>query len=271
MEATTVGSYAQTVLSPAAGTDTVTDAYAISDSHMVGLSGSSQVSGVAGFGAMSGSGAASATGYIAGNGAFSYFQAQPAAIAQDYITIFGSGPVNLTLHYQFDANLLVPLSNFGSVDSLIRANVYFYPNQFFDPSKDRALSHTFYAGNGPAISGGTFAGDASSGASASFTETTTVQVDPGMRFGLYADLGLFGEVQNAIPGEHEISLSASGLLNYWISFDSPDAFLTSDSGALYRAPTGSAASIPDSASSLMQLGFGLGAIGATARFGRRLV
>ena len=265
-EATTVGTFDDFTLHNATGADSVSRAASIADSHIPGLSGTAQVGGTATFGALSGSGSASSTGRTA----TSYFQAQPLAIAQDFITIFGGASVNLTLHYEFEASTTVPNNQPGSAGTSVQGIVSFYPSGFVDSSQVIFDNNFYFAGNDGGPPWGVFAGDASSGAFEVITGSTTVQVDGGATYGLYGSLGLFGEAQNLNGDGHQIDLVATGSVKYWISFDSPDAYLTSQSGALYRAPGGSGpGSVPEMSSGFALLGLGLGALGLMSRSRRR--
>ena len=260
-EATTVGTYDELLLHNATSTDSVTRSVSIADSHIPGLSGTAQVNGTATFGALSGAGSASSTG----NTANSYFQAQPVARAQDYVTIFGSGPVDLTLHYAFNASATVPNFQRGTVVGYVEGVVNFYPSGFTDNSQIISNDKIFLAGNTTVPPGATFASDASLGADYSITGSTTIQVDPGFTYGLFGSLGLFGMAQNLTGDGHEIDIAAAGSLNYWVSFDSPDAYLTSESGATYEAPGSGGASVPEASTTIALLGLGLGALAVARR------
>ena len=261
-EATTVGTYDELFLHNATSTDSVTRSVSIADSHIPGLSGTAQVSGTATFGALSGSGSASATGRTA----LSYFQAQPVATAQDFVTIFASGPVGLTLHYTFEASTTVPNDQPGTVDGYVRGKAGFYPSGFVDNSQIISDDNIFAAGNTTVPPWTVIAGDASHGAAYSISGSTTVEVDPGATYGLYGSLELFGMAQNLNFDGHEIDIAAAGSLNYWISFDSPNAYLTSQSGATYEAPGGGGASVPEASTTVALLGLGLAALGFAQRW-----
>ena len=260
-EATTVGTYDELFLHSATSTDSVTRSVSIADSHIPGLSGMAQVGGTATFGALSGSGSASSTGRTA----LSYFQAQPVATAQDYVTIFASGPVGLTLHYTFEASTTEPNDQPGTVDGYVRGKAGFYPSGFVDNSQIISDDNIFAAGNTTVPPWTVIASDASLGAAYSISGSTTVQVDPGATYGLYGSLELFGMAQTLNGNGNEIDITAAGSLNYWISFDSPDAYLTSQSGATYEAPGGGGASVPEASSTVALLGLGLGALAVARR------
>ena len=142
-EATTVGTFDDLFLHNATSADIVTRSVSIADSHIPGLSGTAQVSGTAAFGALSGAGSASSTGTTAN----SYFQAQPVATAQDWVTIFASGPVGLTLHYTFAASTTVPYYQPGTVATYIRGKALFYPSGFVDNTQIISDDNIFAAGN----------------------------------------------------------------------------------------------------------------------------
>ena len=260
-EATTVGTFDDLFLHNATSADIVTRSVSIADSQIPGLSGTAQVSGTAAFGALSGAGSASSTGTTAN----SYFQAQPVATAQDWVTIFASGPVGLTLHYTFAASTTVPYYQPGTVATYIRGKALFYPSGFVDNAQIISDDNIFAAGNSSVPTWAVHVGDASLGASYAISGSTTVQVDPGATYGLYGSLELFGMAQNLNGDGHEIDITAAGSLNYWISFDSPDAYLTSQSGATYEAPGGGGASVPEASSTFALLGLGLGALGLARR------
>jgi hypothetical protein len=172
-----VGTFDDLFLHNATSTDSVTRSVSIADSHIPGLSGTAQVSGTATFGALSGTGSASSTGRTA----LSYFQAQPVAAAQDYVTIFASGPVGLTLHYTFDASATVPNDQPGTVAVYVRGRALFYPWMFTDNSEIISDDDIFAAGNNTVPTWAVHADDASLGATYSISGSTTVQVDPAPR------------------------------------------------------------------------------------------
>ena len=178
---------------------------------------------------------------------------------------FASGPVGLTLHYTFEASTTVPNDQPGTVDGYVRGKAGFYPSGFVDNSQIISDDNIFAAGNSSVPTWAVHVGDASLGASYAISGSTTVQVDPGATYGLYGSLELFGMAQNLNGDGHEIDIAAAGSLNYWISFDSPDAYLTSQSGATYEAPGGGGASVPEASSTFALLGIGLGALGLARR------
>lgn len=261
------GTFDDLLLHGATSTDSVTRSVSFADSSFPGYGGAAQVGGTATFGMLSGSGSASATGLFAGT----HFQAEPVAAAQDYVTIFSSGssPVDLTLHYEFVASATNPNVFRGSVDTLIEGLVSFYPSGFVDNSQIITDDKIFVAGDAGVPPGAVFAGDASLGASYSISGSTTVQVDPNATYGLYGSLGLYGQDQNLNSGQVELDIAAAGSIKYWVTFDSPDAYLESESGATYQAPGSGSSSVPDTSSTLTLLVLGLIALGQAARTRRR--
>ena len=262
VEATTVGTYVDNVNSSATGADTVTASLSIADSHIPGLSGQAEFAGSAAFGSLSGSGSTSATGYTA----LSYFQAQPMDSAYDVFTVYGSGPINLTLHYQFLASLTAPTTLAGG---LVQGAVYLSPNARTDHSEEAGFNNIYVNGSGAPYDFFTYVPDASLGASQLFVGASTILVNPGEAFNLNASLGLFGEVQDLNYDGSTVSLSAAGQLDYWISFDSSDAYLVSQSGATYDAPTAGGAPVPESTATIGLLGLGLAMMGLVEQRRRR--
>ena len=63
-------------------------------------------------------------------------------------------------------------------------------------------------------------------------------------------------MQNLNSDGHEIEMAAAGSLEYWITFDSSDAFLTSMSGKTYDAPKAGTPAVPDQSSTGGLLGIG---------------
>jgi hypothetical protein len=266
-EATTVGNFVDSTLMPATGADSVTRSATIADSHIPGLSGMAQVGGTARFGALSGSSSATASGDTAN----SLFQAQPVAIAQDYVTIHGVSPANLTLHYAFEASMTVPNNQRGTVYGFDRSQVFFYPSGFVDNSQVISDDAIFAAGNTTTAPGAIVFGDASRGASGSISGSMTVQVNPGATYGLYGALQLAGEDQNLNSDGHQIDIAVAGSMRYWITFDSSADSLTSQSGATYNVPRNQG-SVPDSANSAALFGLALAGVGCFARLrGRQMI
>lgn len=262
VEATTVGTYVDNVNSAATGTDTVTASLSIADSHIPGLSGQSQFAGSARFGSLGGSGSTSATGYTA----LSYFQAQPMDSAYDVFTVYGSGPISLTLNYKFLASITAPTT---LASGLVQGAVYLSPNARTDHSEEAGFNNFYVNGSGAAYEFFTYVPDASLGASQLFVGSSTILVNPGEAFNLNASLGLFGEVQDLNYDGRTVALSAAGQLDYWISFGSSDAYLVSQSGATYDAPTAGGSSVPESTATVGLLGLGVGMMGLVEQRRRR--
>jgi len=258
--AVSVGTSDDLLLHNATSADSVTRSESIADSSIPGLSGTAQVTGTATFGALSGSGSATAAGATAN----SIFQAQPLAAAQDYVTILAGGPVALTLHYAFSASTTAPNDQRGSIDAQVEAVVNFYPSGFVENSEIMSKDLFFIAGNETTPPGAVLAGDASHGATYSITGSMTEMVDPGETYGLYGSFGLWGEDQNLNGDGHELDIAAAGSFSYWVTFDSSDAQLTSESGATYGAP-GAGSSVPEGFPTLPLLGFGMGMLGLATR------
>ena len=262
VEATTVGTYVDNVNPAATGADTVTASLAISDSHIPGLSGQAEFTGSAGFGSLSGSGSTSATGYTAQ----SYFQAQPMDSAYDVFTVYGTGLISLTLHYQFLASITAPITLAGG---LVQGVVNLSPNARTDHSEEASFNNIYKNGGGPAYDAVTYVPDASLGASELFVGSSTIVVHAGEAFNLNAALGLYGGVQDLNYDGSTVSLSAAGQLDYWISFDSSSAYLVSQSGASYDAPTAGGAPVPESTATIGLLGLALVMMGLVEQRRRR--
>lgn len=253
----------QFTLNNATATDSVTRGTSIASLPTSGFDGAADVQGTATFGLLSGFGSARSRGATDN----SFFQAQPVATAVDFITVFGTGPIHFTLNYRFDASLTVPLNQPGSVGALVRAKVSFAPSGFTNNSLIITDDNFFTAGNGPAIGadGVVYVADASHGAAETITGSTSLLLDPGASFGLFGSLEVVAGVQNLNGDGHEIDTAAAGSLSYWITLDSPGAYLVSNSGATYQAPTTGTANVPETASTFWLTGLGLGSLGALAR------